>query len=770
MITPMLVQAYGAAFAIIVGSVVLGRAICVLCGGPRRWACAPAVGLAAMIVITAASIRLPGRAVTAAVVLVLAVLVAAVYLWRRGKPRFALGDLVVGGVALLGASIPFVANGRVEMLGPPWDNDMAVHLLIAEALRNPAIAKLYPIPAGYPLGPHSLVATVGTATGLPLDMVFTGLLLATVCLTALVAADVLAAAALWRRVLVGVLCSLAYLVAAYYAEGAFKQTIVAALVLAFVLHLEQVRRRWWEGRPARRFGLLIPAGLLVAGSLYTFSYFGVSWFLATLGLWLVFELAARPALARRWVAPAGLRAAAPWVGGLIALGILVLIPIAGQLRTAYQLIGGVSPASVVSFAPHDLGNLPGPLSPYEALSVWGSQNFGVIGTTFRAGEGAALAVAALAFGFVWSVRRREFLFPAAAVGSWLIYLYVNHTQSPYVAAMALVIPAPVYLAMGLRALLTPGQGDRWAAAGLLGSAVVYCGLVAYSSYRTLQSEPVYTPEPAVELTAFHHTIGDAPTLFLGIDDFAAWELRDAPVDAPASSISVSTGGVVAQPSKPWNGLALDFDSISPTDLDRFAYVITTNTPYASQAPANFQLVARRRLYDLWKRTGRTPPFQVIEPPGAPGAILDCHTAPGRSLRASRGVAAVMTTPVLAPGVSLSAGQSASTSIALPAGRWELSAEYLSYFSLDFSAAGRQWTMPAYLGRNGPWFAVGEIAGRGVHSPVTVKIIAQRPSPLTGGLVTAVSVYQLAATRVPDTRRLLPLRNACGKYVDWYRLS
>jgi hypothetical protein len=79
-------------------------------------------------------------------------------------------------------------------------------------------------------------------------------------------------------------------------------------------------------------------------------------------------------------------------------------------------------------------------------------------------------------------------------------------------------------------------------------------------------------------------------------------------------------------------------------------------------------------------------------------------------------------------------------------------------------------MPAYLGRNGPWFAVGEIAGRGVHSPVTVKIIAQRPSPLTGGLVTAVSVYQLAATRVPDTRRLLPLRNACGKYVDWYRLS
>jgi len=199
-------------------------------------------------------------------------------------------------------------------------------------------------------------------------------------------------------------------------------------------------------------------------------------------------------------------------------------------------------------------------------------------------------------------------------------------------------------------------------------------------------------------------------------------------------------------------------------------VITTNTPYASQAPANFHLVRRARLYELWKRSGPTPPIQSIDPPGQPGAILNCRVAPGSRLHRERGVAALMTEPVLAPGSSLSTGQTGTMSIALPPGRWELSAEYISYFSLDFQAEGRHWKMPAYSGRNGPWFAVGEITGHGVHSPVTVTATAGHPSPLSTSLVTAVSIYQIAATRVPDTRRIVPLRDACGKYVDWYRLS
>jgi hypothetical protein len=33
-----------------------------------------------------------------------------------------------------------------------------------------------------------------------------------------------------------------------------------------------------------------------------------------------------------------------------------------------------------------------------------------------------------------------------------------------------------------------------------------------------------------------------------------------------------------------------------------------------------------------------------------------------------------------------------------------------------------------------------------------------------------TTYTIAATRVPDTRRMVPLSQACGRYVDWYRVS
>jgi hypothetical protein len=765
MITPMLVQAYGAAVAIIVGSVVLGRAICALCGGPARWWAAPVVGFASLIIVATVAIKLPGHGVTAAVVCALVLLAAAAYLLRRPRPRLPWGDLLVGGTSLLGASIPFVANGRVGLQGPPWDNDTAVHLLISETLRSSRMARIWSVPGGYPLGPHSVVATLGTALNLPLDMAFAGLLMASVGLIAVAAGDLLAHESLWRRVIVGVLCSLTYIVASYYGEGSFKEPIMAGLLLGFVLHLEQVKERWGAASPARRCGLLIPAGLLVAAALDTYSYFGVIWFLATPAVWAVIEVAHRPALVRDWFSRRRISAAAPWMAGMLVLAIIILLPIVGQLATVFHLIG-VSPATTTQFAKTDLGNLPGALSPFEGLGVWTVQDFRFVPNNLHEGEGGAFALGVLVVGLVWSLRRRQLVLPAAAIASALIYEYVRRTQSPYVAAKALVVAAPVLMAVGLRALLTRPGRDRSTEAAVLAVAALFCGLVAFSSYLTLQTVPVQAPEPGRELAAFHRRTGDAKVLFLGIDDFAAWQLRDSQVYAPASAYSVSAPGV----STPFNGSALDFDSVSPTDLDRFRYVITTNTPYASQVPANFHLAARGRLYALWERTGPTAPFRVLEAPGQPGAILDCTTPSGRMLAASRGEASVMATPVVAPGASLSAGQTGSMSLALPAGRWEVSAEYLSYFNLHFSAEGRRWTMPAYLGRNGPWFAVGEVTGRGVNSPVTVRASAERPSPLTGGRVTAVSIYQIAATRAPDTRRIVPLRDACGTYVDWYRLS
>ena len=91
--------------------------------------------------------------------------------------------------------------------------------------------------------------------------------------------------------------------------------------------------------------------------------------------------------------------------------------------------------------------------------------------------------------------------------------------------------------------------------------------------------------------------------------------------------------------------------MDPIDLDHFRYVITTNTTYASQPPPNFRLMASAPFYELWERTGPTVVREVIEPPGAPGAILNCDSPSARALSGEQGEAAVMPAPVTVGGTA-----------------------------------------------------------------------------------------------------------------------
>ena len=85
-------------------------------------------------------------------------------------------------------------------------------------------------------------------------------MLAVIVLTAIAAADLLAGEALWRRVVIGVFCALTYLVAGFYGEGAFKEMIMAGLLLGFVLALEQAQAAWPEATERRRFLLVLRPG------------------------------------------------------------------------------------------------------------------------------------------------------------------------------------------------------------------------------------------------------------------------------------------------------------------------------------------------------------------------------------------------------------------------------------------------------------------------------------------------------------------------------
>jgi hypothetical protein len=758
-------QAWGSAAALVAASVLIGQAFQLL--GLRCRAAGPAVGLSALVVIAAIAIKLPGRAVTAAIVLLIVVLAAGALVVRgRRASRPPIVALLTLLMAAFGAAIPFLANGRVGLPGVSLDNDTANHLIWAEALRSPVVGARYGLPAGYPLGPHSLADAVASGLGVRLDLAFTGLLIATVLITALVAAASLPGDSAWKKPIVGVLAALLYLPAAYYAEASFKETLLAVLLLGMVLHLEGLRADWKAGARGRWRGLL-PVSVLTAGAIYVYSYPAIAWIGLTLAIWVVAEVVTHPGWLRRW-RPRLLDLVPPAIIAALVF-VVLLLPTAGRIVSFFGTIG-VSPAGTGAITTSNFGNLAYPLSTYEALGIWNSPDFRLLpASLFHAGELAALALGVLLLGFVWSIRRRELVLPAAVAACAIVYWRASHGQSPYVAAKALAIAGPVVAVTQGRGLLRAPvpRLSRWTAAARLAAAIGFLVLAAHSSYLALRDEPVSAPESTRELLSLDKFTRGQSLLFLGNTDYAPWIFDDSNMSALAPD-TVSMGQALSRPAKPNTyGTALDFDSVSPATLDRFTWAITTNTSYASEPPAAFRLVRRLPMYELWRRVAHVPPWSVLEPAGAPGAILNCRVPAQRRLSHQRGVAAVMTAPVTASLSAILPGGSDTTSVRVAAGKWEISLQYTSPEPLDITAGGRRFTMPAYVDRPGPFFAVGSVTSTG--APISVIVHERRPSFLTAPGLAAL-LTDVAAVASPDPRTLVPMRRACGRYVDWYRLA
>jgi hypothetical protein len=758
-------QVWAAAAAIVAGSLLLGNAVARL--GVLCRAAAPAVGLSLLILISSVAIKLPGNAGTSAVILLAVLLAAALAaMWRRGSTRFPVVPVVVICVAALGAAIPFIANGRVGLLGVSLDNDTSTHLIYAEGLRSGVSRAHYAVSSSYPLGPHSLADTLSTGLGIRLDLAFTGLQIATVLITALVAANALRNESGWKRVIVGVLAALFYLVASYYAEGSFKEPLLGLLLLAMVLHLEEAHAHWVPGS-RERWTILIPVAALMAAGIYVYSYPGLAWFGLTLLIWIVAEVAARPSLLKRW--RGSLHEFGPPAGVAASLFFVLLAPTAGRI-VSFAGVVGTSPSGSGAIVTSSLGNLASALSPYEALGIWNNTDFRFVpANVFHAGELSALALGVLLIGLAWSLSRREFLLPAAVVACAIVYWRASHGQSIYVTAKALAIAGPVVAVTGMRGLLQSpvAAPRRWIRFGRLALAAGFVGFAIHSSYGALRSEPVWPPESAAELISLDRLTAGQTVLFLGNSDYAPWLFHDSDMSALALN-TISTGEAALNPAKPnVYGTSLDFDSVASQSMNLFHWFVTTNTTYASQAPAGLRLVRRLRLYELWERVASIAPRQVLESSGAPGAILNCDTASDRALSRRRGVAAVMTAPAVVGLGGLPPGGSARVTLRLPPGRWDLSLQYESAVDLDLQGGGGHWHMPAYLDRPGPVFGFGSVVSTGAPIPFTVR--AERPSAITGPNLAAMTTA-LVGTRSPDARTLVPLRRACGRYVDWYRLS
>ena len=100
---------------------------------------------------------------------------------------------------------------------------------------------------------------------------------------------------------------------------------------------------------------------------------------------------------------------------------------------------------------------------------------------------------------------------------------------------------------------------------------------------------------------------------------------------------------------------------------------------------------------------------------------------------------------------------------LTAGTWDLETPYTSSRPLEFIAPGLRKTMPTNLDRPGP-LPIGRLT---LNRPATVEI---RIRSLKGFFTPANRVANpVSVLATPDFgERVVPLNEACGQLVDWYR--
>jgi hypothetical protein len=508
---------YAAVAAVCVSALALGQAVICLCG-MRRWSwLAPVVGLALLCALCWGTVRLPGDGVVPAVIVLVLTVAALVYL--RGRVE-GMGEAVAAGwpvalAALLAASLPFAVEGHFGILGTSFNPDMSQHLLAADRLAEGHSSQL--LNQGYPLGPHSMVVALNKGLGIGLVQGFSGLTVAVAVLACLTALTAFADLPLLPRAAGALLVGLAYVVASYFAQGAFKETMQALFLLGFVLALRESTRSWAD-LPLR----FIPAALIAVGSVYTYSFPGLIWLGAAAVLWLV--------VTRPPVRPLG--------PALLAFFVLVA-PEIGRMLDFH---------SFETFDPNGpgLGNLFGQISPFETLGIWPSGDFRLApgGGAVPAAAyylGIAFALALLIYGVVHLWRRRETAILAGLAAVALAYAAARLGGTPYTAAKAIEIAAP----MTALAILLPllGEACRFGYRGgnkldrplfAPASAALFVTAAGVCSLLALANAPVGPTAFSSKLSEYRRLVGEGPTLVVASPQllseehgspFLSWELR-----------------------------------------------------------------------------------------------------------------------------------------------------------------------------------------------------------------------------------------------------
>lgn len=793
-----MIGTYASAALICAVSLLVGRAVLSLAGRDEWSWLEPAVGFGAVLTVTGLLARAPGHGTSSTLGLATLVVVAALVVWRfdyRASGAWREG-LPVAIVVLLVLAIPFAVSNRWGLLGVGFNNDLGLHLAWAEWLRS----GFGPAPdPGYPLGPHGLAVAIAAVPGIGLGQAFLGEIVAIGVMTGLTALGALRDLAPVRRTIGAAMVAVPYLAASYYAQGAFKETAEALLVLAFAICLTMPGALPTAWRDRLLFAL--PGLTLAGGIFFSYSFAGIAWPATILALWSLTLPAVRSALRPRALLRFLLRPATLLVLTVLA-GIAVLVTLVGPFGFAH------------SFNKVAGSNTYGPVSPLEALGIWPAANYRLdaAGGAHLPGLAGAIAILALLAGVAWWVNRREATIPIALGAGALLYLASLPTSGDYSQAKALIIIAPLAMLVAIRPLLTefPRVGSRGRSrrtnsgegppgpsstpprsrSGVLQVgwallAVAFLGGAVYSSFLVLRDAPVGPAGHGAELRAFLPIVHGQPVLYAGQDRYAAYELLGADTHVPL--VEFPDPEVANNPEKPFDtGDAyspIDFDSFSRGTLDRFPYVITSRAAWNSQAPPNFKRVATTPSYVLWKRTGPTPEDRHVLLEGTEaGAYAGCEAPEVRVLLANRGRAGLFPDAMIGQkdswdnGSILGTGAETSQSLRLPAGAWNLSLQYFSSFDLTLSAPGFEEPLKAALdgqrpntislGNSGQFWPAGRYESKGGKVRFTITTADATWLQNLTGYDGKAYIGELVAVPA-EPHRTVPLSQACSHWLDWY---
>jgi hypothetical protein len=516
---------------------------------------------------------------------------------------------------------------------------MSQHLLATDRLAHGDGSQL--LHQGYPLGPHSVVVALNKGLGIGIVQGFDGLTMAAAIVAPLTAIATFADQRRWRNAATALLVGLPYLVASYYAQGAFKEVIQALLVLAFVLALRESTRTWRD-LPLR----YVPAALVAIGSVYTYSFPGLIWLAAIAAIWAIAEWASR-----KYASPAGGAAGGdPHSGGRVApehmgepaatgpagrraVSLAVLVFAIGTLPELGRMIDF---HSFETFDPNGpgLGNLFGQVSPFTALGIWPSGDFrlapgdGAV-PAFAYYLGAAFATVLLVIGLRRAWRGWESSLFAGLTAVALLYIAARIGGTPYTSAKALEIAAPlIALTILLPRTWRPatsaspaggaaagaphsggareagsehvGKGRRDRTRGLRGSSLpatgpagrqpillVYLVAAGACSLLAFANAPVGPAAYSPALTGLRPLLADASTLVLAPDTLLADEQGERYIDW-----ELRGGRVCVEPQSAAGGRP-------PTGIRFF---VTSSQP---ARPPFSQLIFGRQAgpYVVWERRG-----------------------------------------------------------------------------------------------------------------------------------------------------------------------